>query len=229
MDMHDKVTIVILTKNEEKTIGQVIGGCRRYSDNILVVDGHSRDSTREIAKRAGARVIMDNGRGKGDGIKTAIKNIDDGIMVFIDADGSHSPDDIPRLVKPIRDGLAEHVHGSRMLGGSEEFNGNFKEVARLFGSNIITLLINYKLGVRLTDSQNGLRAITASLVKKMNLKENITTIEQEMVIKTIKLGYKIIEVPTHEYKRRYGQSVIKLRKVALHYVYTCFKYLFFKL
>lgn len=226
MNNYKKITIVILTKNEEKTIGEIIEGCKHFSDNIVVVDGHSQDSTREVAKKLGTKVMLDNGKGKGDGIKTAIKNIEEGIIVFIDADGSHSPEDIPHLVKPIQEGLAQHVHGSRILGGSEEFNGSFVEVLRLLGGNIITLVINYKLGVRLTDSQNGFRAITAELAKKLDLKENITTIEQEMIIKSIKMGYKIIEIPTHERKRIYGGSVIKLKKVWFRYVYTCLKYLF---
>ncbi|MFC1804609.1 glycosyltransferase family 2 protein [Candidatus Omnitrophota bacterium] len=227
-DNRQKVTVAILTRNEEKTIGKVIDGCRRFADELIVVDGHSKDSTREVARERGVKVIMDNGKGKGDGIKTAINNIEEGIIVLIDADGSHLPEDIPRLVKPIQDGISEHVHGSRILGGSEEFNGSFLEIMRLLGGNIITLAINYKLNVRLTDSQNGFRAISAALAKKLDLKEEITTIEQEMVIKTIKMGYKIFEVPAHEYKRLYGNSVIKLRKVWLRYVYTCLKYLFFK-
>jgi len=97
----------------------------------------------------------------------------------------------------------------------------------MVGSDIITLGINYRFNVRLTDSQNGFRAIRSDVARKLPLKENITTIEQEMIIKTLKLGYRMGEVPTHEYARRGGESKISARKVAWRYVYSWLKYLFF--
>jgi dolichol-phosphate mannosyltransferase len=86
--------------------------------------------------------------------------------------------------------------------------------------------INYRFGVRLTDSQNGFRAIRRDAALSLGLQENITTIEQEMIIKTLKKGYRITEVPAHEYARKYGDSNIKLGKVWFRYVYSWLKYLF---
>lgn len=219
------VTVAVLAKNEEKTIGRVIKGARRYSDDILVVDGHSMDKTSEISRRLGARVVLDNGKGKGDGIRTAIKKAKREIVVFIDADGSHDPKDIPRLVKPILEERADHISGSRATGGSDELHGDLETFFRKLGNDIITLGINYRFGVKLTESQNGFRAIKTKVARQLNLKENITTIEQEMIIKTLQKGYKIAEISAHEYKRLYGESKIKLSKVWFRYIYSWLKYL----
>ena len=148
------------------------------------------------------------------------------IIVFIDADGSHDPEDIPKLIQPILNGEADHVSGSRLTGGSSELHGGFDECFRLMGSSFITACINWKFKVRLSESQNGFRAIKTSVIKQLDLKEDITTIEQEMIIKTLKKGFKIAEIPSHEHKRVAGYSKISLRKVWFRYVFSLFKYLY---
>jgi len=224
-DRKEKVSIVIPTRNEEKSIGVIIEHCRPYADELLVVDGNSTDQTREIARELGCRVVMDSGRGKGDGIRTAIREVSGDIIVFIDADYSHRPADIPRLVAPILRDEADHVVGSRPRGGSDELHGDFNKFMRMIGSDIITLGINYRFGVRLSESQNGFRAVRTRVARALNLRENITTIEQEMTIKTLSRGYRIKEVPSHEYARRFGESKIKLRSVSFRYFYSWLKYL----
>ncbi|MGB2705876.1 MAG: glycosyltransferase family 2 protein [Candidatus Omnitrophota bacterium] len=223
----DKISVIIPAKNEEKVIGELISKCRKYSDDIIVVDGHSNDNTRKIASDMGVRVYLDNKKGKGDGIRVGISKARNEILVFIDADGSHDPDDIPKLVRPILENKADHVTGSRMRGGSDELHGDINKFTRMVGSDIVTLGINYKFGVDLTDSQNGFRAIKKDVALALDLKENITTIEQEMIIKTLRKGYRMAEVPTHEYARRHGTSSIVARKVWFRYVYSWLKYLFF--
>ncbi len=222
----EKVSVVIPTRNEEEGIADIIKYCRPYADELLVIDGHSTDRTRNIARRLGARVVLDSGRGKGAALRQAIGEVTGDIIVFIDADYSHYPEDIPRLVIPILRGEADHVVGSRPRGGSDELHGDFEKFMRMIGSDIITLGINYRFGVRLSESQNGFRAIRTEAARTLGLKENITTIEQEMTIKTLRKGYRIIEVPTHEYKRRFGVSKIKLRSVSFRYVYSWLKYMF---
>lgn len=221
------VSVVIPAKNEEKSIGRVIEGVKKYADEVLVIDGHSTDRTAVIAERHGALVYLDGGKGKGEGIRTAIRKARQEILVFIDADLSHDPRDIPRLVKPILTGKADLVIGSRRLGGSDELFGDIGKFIRETGSQIINLGINYRLGVRLTDSQNGFRAIKRSVARKLNLQEDITTIEQEMAIKALKKGFRVGEVASHEYQRRYGRSSFRVRKVWWRYLYSWVKYLFF--
>ncbi len=221
-----RLSIVIPTLNEEVTIAQIINSCKPYADELIVVDGHSKDKTRVIAQELGARIILDHKKGKGEALRHVLDYVTGDIIVFIDADGSHDPADIPKLVQPIIQNEADHVSGSRLIGGSSELHGGFDECFRLMGGSFITACINWKFKVRLSESQNGFRAIRTSVLKQLDLKENITTIEQEMIIKTLKKGFAMAEVPTHEHKRIAGYSKIKLRKVWFRYVYSLIKYLF---
>jgi len=200
-----RISAVIAAKNEAKTVAEIVRETSGYVDEVLVIDGHSSDHTARLAEAAGARVYADNRKGKGDAIRKGIEEAKGEIIVFLDADGSHAPADIPALVAPIRAGVCEHVTGSRM----------------------ITLGINYRFDVRLTDSQNGFRAILSEVARDLKLQEDITTIEQEMIIKTLRKGYRIAEIPAHEYKRIHGESRIRISQVACRYVYSWLKYLFF--
>lgn len=218
-----KVTIVIPARDEGPTITAIVRGALRIGEQVIVVDGHSRDETANLAREAGAQVILDNRKGKGDAIRCAIPHVRNEVTVFIDADGSHELRDIPRLVRPILDGRFDHVHGSRMLGGSSELHGGFDEFLRLIGSSIITLLINKKYGTKLSDSQNGFRAVRTEVLRSLDLHEDITTIEQEMVFETLRNGYRLGEVPTHEYSRHAGESKISLKKVWFQYGWCLLK------
>ncbi|MBS3095213.1 glycosyltransferase family 2 protein [Candidatus Woesearchaeota archaeon] len=117
--MKDKISIIIPTRNEERTIGTIIKQTSKYSSDIIVVDGHSKDSTRDIAQSLKARVILDNSKGKGAALRIAVQNTTREIVLFMDADGSHETSDIPRLIKPILEDKADLVVASRMLGGSD--------------------------------------------------------------------------------------------------------------
>ena len=225
-NINQLITIAIPALNEEATLADIIVKCKGYSDDILVIDGHSSDNTVGIARSLGVRVIFDHKKGKGEAIRTAIPHLQRKVVVFVDADGSHDPDDIPRLVQPILDGSADHVSGSRLLGGSSELHGGFDECFRLMGSSFITACINHRFKVRLSESQNGFRAIRTDVLRDLGLREDITTIEQEMIIKTLKKGYRMAEVPTHEQKRKAGYSKISVKKVAFRYVWSMVKYLY---
>ena len=226
-DIHKEITIAIPALNEAGAITDIIRACKKYSDDVLVIDGHSTDDTVKIAKDLDARVIFDNRKGKGEAIRSVIPHLNREIVVFVDADGSHDPDDIPRLIQPILDDEADHVSGSRLLGGSSELHGGFDECFRLMGSSFITACINHRFKVTLSESQNGFRAIRTAVLRDLGLCEDITTIEQEMIMKTLKKGYRMAEVPTHEQKRKAGYSKIEVKRVAFRYVWTMFKYLYF--
>jgi dolichol-phosphate mannosyltransferase len=221
----EKITVIVPTRNEADNLLPVLVRARPHADELLVVDGHSTDGTRDIALACGARVIVDDRRGKGAAIRRGIGEAQGDILVFLDADGSHDPADIPALVAPILAGKADHVSGSRMLGGSDELHATIHQFVRLFGSQVITLSINYTLGVRLTDCQNGLRAIRRDVALKLGLEEDITTIEQEMIIKTLRCGYRLSEVATHEYARANGQSNFRVQDVWGRYLLTLAYYL----
>ena len=222
-----RITVIVPTRNEAENLRPVLELAAPYADELLVVDGHSTDGTRELAEACGARVILDEGLGKGAALRLGMQEASGDIMVFVDADGSHDPRDIPALVKPIIDGVADHVSGSRMLGGSDELHATLHQFVRLFGSQIITLSVNYTQNVRLTDCQNGLRAIRRDVALALDLRENITTIEQEMVIKSVRSGYRLAEVPTHEYVRANGVSRFRVKDVWFRYVRSWLYYLLF--
>ncbi len=221
------LTVVIPTLNEAATVGEIIEKVRPFTDDILVVDGNSPDGTADIARALGARVVFDHGKGKGEAIRSVIPYLEREITVFIDADGSHDPADIPALIRPILAGEADHVSGSRLIGGSSELHGGFDECFRLMGSSLITACINNRFRVRLSESQNGFRAIRTAVLRDLGLQEDITTIEQEMIIKTLKKGYRMAEVPSHEHKRKAGYSKISIKKVAFRYVWSMIRYLYF--
>ncbi len=115
-------------------------------------------------------------------------------------------------MQPIREEKADMVIGSRMTGGSDELHGDIGRFIRMTGSHILLLIINYRWNVRLTDCQNGFRAIRADVARALNLKENAHTIEEEMVMKCLKKKYRIREVPSHEYARKYGTSTLRLTR-----------------
>lgn len=211
-------TIVVPARNEEVTLANVLQAVRTMTDDLIVVDGHSSDGTVAIAEKFGARVVQDNGRGKGNAVRIGLASARHPITVLIDADGSHEPMDIVALVAPIAADEADLVMGSRMLGGSEELFGSIFEVIRLMGSLVISLSINYRYGVRLTDYQNGFRAIRTEVGRTIGLTSDITTIEQEMAMKCLRNGYRVTEIPSHEYCRKGGESKIRVMKVAHRYV-----------
>ncbi|HUF24913.1 MAG TPA: glycosyltransferase family 2 protein [Vicinamibacterales bacterium] len=213
-----RVTVVIPARDEEGLIAEIIDAVRPHADEVLVVDGHSRDRTREIAAEHQARVILDGGKGKGEAMRRAIDAASGDIVVFIDADGSHDPRDIPALVAPIAAGEADMVVGSRGRGGSDELHGTFEQFIRYIGSQLIMLAINYRWNVRLTDSQNGFRAIRRDVAARLGLTSNLTTIEQEMLMKALKQGFRVTEIASHEYERKWGKSKVVVWKLWFAYV-----------
>jgi glycosyltransferase involved in cell wall biosynthesis len=221
-----RITVVVPTRDEEGLIGEIVDAVRPHGDEVLVVDGHSSDRTREIAAAHGARVILDHGKGKGEALRLALSEAKGDIVVFIDADGSHEPRDIPALVAPIVAGQADLVIASRGRGGSDELHGTFEQLLRYLGSQIFMLLINYRWNVRLTDSQNGFRAIRRDRALELGLRANLTTIEQEMLMRALKKGLRVTEIASHEYERKWGASKVSVWRLWLAYGWNFLRNIF---
>ena len=222
-----EVSVIIAAKQEAPSIGNVLYRTAPFAGQVFVVVGGSSDGTFERAAESGATVLHDGGKGKGEALRRAIPLIQTPVTVFLDADGSHDPEDIPLLVEPILAGKADHVTASRLRGGSSELHGGFDEFFRLAGSSFITACINWRFNCRLSDSQNGFRAVRTSLLQQLDLRENGTTIEQEMIIKTLRRGWRMAEVPSHEHPRAHGRSHIQVWRSAPRYVYSLIRYLLF--
>jgi len=201
-----KISAVILAKDEEETVGRVVENALPHADEVLVVDGHSRDRTREEAESAGARVVSDNGKGKGDGYRTGISQAQGRVVVLLDADGSHDPADIPRLAAPILEDKLDMVIASRWRGGSDDVHPNLTHFIRDLGGNILALAISYRFKTEVTDCLNGFRAIRRDAALSLGLEADDFDIEHEMVMKALKRGLRLGEVASHEYARAGGES-----------------------
>lgn len=204
------VSVVIPAKNEGDVVVEIATRALRAGCEVVVVDGHSSDGSVEKLRTAGITVIQDRGRGKGDALRCGLAACTGRIIVTMDADGSHDPDTIGALVAPIESGDADMVIGCRMRGGSDEFSGTWTMFVRLWGNNFLTQLVNLRFGTGLTDSQNGFRAARADLLKALVLREDKHTIELEMVMKMLRRGGRVAQVPAHEYARRVGESTLSV-------------------
>ncbi len=216
-----RVTCIVPTRNEERTISELLERISPHCDEIVVVDS-STDSTPERAAKH-ARVVREDQRGKGIALRTGAREATGDILVFLDADGSHIPEDIPELVLPIKEGRADMVIASRSLGGSEELSGTLNQWFRATASGVITLIINYRFDSWITDSQNGFRAIRRDVFLKLGTTAVIFDIETEMLMKALKQGHTVDEVPSREKRRRYGSSGINLWWMWYRYAWTTFR------
>ncbi|MEM1998064.1 MAG: glycosyltransferase family 2 protein [Candidatus Bathyarchaeia archaeon] len=181
--------------NEEKTVAKIVILAQKHVNKVIVCDDGSSDLTDEIAERLGAEVIRHN-RNMGYGaalisLFNRARELGADIMVTLDADGQHNPDDIPKLVKPIVNGEADIVIGSRFLGGSTEEAPK----SRVLGIKIITKLANAISYEELTDAQSGFRAYGRRAIELIRPKEQGMGVSMEILLKAKENGLKIKEVP----------------------------------
>lgn len=225
MNNKHRLSAVICAKAEPKTLPKVVRSVARYVDEIVVVLAPSDEFEASLfhAHKPELRILHDSGRGKGEAVRLGARAATGSILVFMDADGSHKPYDIPKLVQPIRTNQADMVVASRGRGGSDELHGTVEKMIRLIGSSIITTLINIRFKVELTDSQNGFRAISRQAWQKLSLQTNTFAIEQEMLMQALKHGLRVAEIPSHESARKYGNSKINLWVSTPHFLWILLK------
>jgi len=180
--------------NEEQFIAEVVRKARRFADEVIVVDDGSRDGTSEAAKAAGA-VVINHGvhKGYGESIKSCFEvmklNTAD-VLVVLDGDGQHDPDDIPQLLAPIFSGEADVVVGSRFLGGQTNMPRY-----RKFGIKVITFLCNFGSRVKVSDAQSGFRAYSKKVLDTLTITGSGMGASAEVLIKIREKGFSIKEVP----------------------------------
>jgi len=203
------ISVVIPAFNEEKNIADVIEQTEASLNSlnltyeVIVIDDGSNDKTRHYASNNGAKLISYlTNHGKGYAIRKGLANARGQILVTLDADGSHRPDEIPKLIKPLLYG-ADVVIGSRFLE-----NHGKKVTSRLhtFGNHLFNILILLLTKKKITDSQTGFRAFKRKVLKGIELFSNGYEIESELTIKTLKNGFKVIEEPITCDKRKNGLS-----------------------
>jgi len=216
------ISIIIPAKGEEHTIKDVVKQSKKFSSDVIVaLSKYSSNKIEHLLKQLNIRVIMDNGGGKGEAIRMAGEIAKNPIIVFLDADGSHIPEDIPKIIAPIKEKRADMVIGSRILAGSEEWETH--EKLRMALTKFISKIISLRFGVDLKDTQNGFRAIKRDVFKQLHLTSKHVEIETEITTKCLKHKYRVIEIPSRELKRRYGKSNVILLRDGWKCLFVLFK------
>jgi hypothetical protein len=204
----DRIAVVIPAYNEEDNIAHVLG---RIPDTVceletavLVMDDGSRDATGEIARAHGAAVARHvTNLGGGAALRTGYRlMVDSGskIVVTLDADGQHRPEEMAALIQPILDGIVDMAHGSRVLGHAEP-NHFAREMGIVFFNRLVSLITR----TRVTDCSNGYRAVRTSVLAQLVLRqEQFHT--SEFMIEAIKRGIPATEVGVTVDQRLHGHS-----------------------
>jgi len=209
--------------NEEKTIAKVILKARKYVDKVIVCDDGSTDMTAEIAEALGAEVIRhERNMGYGAAIgslfeKAREENAD--IMITLDADGQHNPDDIPRLLKSIVNGEADIVIGSRFLTREADI-----PTYRKIGIKVINWIMRAK-AKKTSDTQSGYRAYSKKALQLIKPAEMGMGVSTEILLKAEQNNLKIKEVPIRIFYNVGQPSTINPLTHALDVIFSTIKQL----
>jgi hypothetical protein len=199
------VVVGIPAFNEEQTIARVILDAQKFAGKVVVCDDGSTDYTAEIAKHLGADVIRhEKNFGYGAALQSLFKRARElkaDVLVTLDSDGQHDPAQIPLLVKPIEEGLAEVVLGSRFMDKNGTADMPFY---RQIGVKVITKLANGSGKNGVSDAQSGFRSYSKRALERLSMSENGMSASVELLRAVKKSGLKVCEVPI---SCKYGDSV----------------------
>ena len=204
-----KISVAIPVYNEAATITAVIASVLATDlvDEIVVVDDCSDDGTG--AALAGitdpaVRVFRhDRNRGKGAALRTAFREATGDIVIIQDADLEYSPTDYPKLLKPLLDGRADVVYGSRFIGGDEHRALFFWHMV---GNRLLTLLSNMLSNLNLTDMETCYKAFRREVLQRIDIQEERFGFEPEITAKVARLGVRIYEVGVSYSGRTYAEG-----------------------
>ena len=199
------VSLIIPALNESESLGRLLAetGIDK-AQQVIVVDNGSSDGTAEIARASGVTVIQEPRQGYGYACSAGSAAAEKDLLVFMDADGSFVPAEIPRLVAPIESGAADLVLGSRLM---ENLEPGVMPVHQLFGNRLVAWILNRLYGLHLTDL-GPFRALPKDLLDSLEMKELTYGWTVEMMVKVAKRGLRIEEVPVSYRPRFAGQSKI---------------------
>jgi glycosyltransferase involved in cell wall biosynthesis len=205
------VSVIIPARNEAANMRRVledlnatIASLESYTFEVIVVDDGSTDDTATIAESLGARVIRNTGRrhGKGVALRLGFDASTSDLMAMMDADYSHRAEELPRFLDAIQDGSVGLVIGSRVIGGSEEYTH-----IRALGNVFLSATLGLCTGRYLSDALNGFKVFRRSIYQEFPFNAANFEIEIEIIANTLRSGYRIVEVLSHERARRWRGQV----------------------
>ena len=201
----DNVCIFIPTMNESHTIGDLVDEFMSLGfSNILVLDGHSKDGTADIAREKGANVVMQTGKGKGQAVMQAFDIIDSPYVIMIDGDGTYLPGEVNLIMDALAEG-AGHVIGDRFANPGKDAFTRLNKI----GNRILNKLFGFAYGEWLSDILSGYRGFTNETISNMVLNQTGFEIETEITVECVRQEVDIKVVPI-TYLARPGGAATKL-------------------
>ena len=205
-----KVSFLIPAFNEGGTIASLIEQVQAlpFDKQLIVIDDGSTDGTPAIldaavAEHANVVVIRQPNRGKGAALRAGIPHIEGDIVVFQDADLEYDPADVPGLIEPILQGVADVVYGSRLSGGRPQRAYLFWHMA---GNHFLSLVTGVLYNTTLRDMETGYKAFRAEVLRGLELRENGFGIEPEITGRICRQRLRIYELPIAYYGRTYAEG-----------------------
>jgi glycosyltransferase involved in cell wall biosynthesis len=198
------VSVVLPTLNEAANLPHVFERLPEGLFEVIVVDGHSTDGTVEVARRLrpDVRIVLQQGKGKGDALACGFAACSGEVIVMIDGDGSTDPAEIPRFVEAVAKG-ADFVKGSRTLPGGG--SADLTPIRRL-GNRMLSLVVNTLYGTKYSDLCYGYNAFRRACLEHLIVDCPGFEVETLINIRVAKLGLRVAEVPSYEGSRIHGSS-----------------------
>lgn len=226
--MYSDLSIIVPSKNEFENLKLIIPNLLNYSSEIIIVDSFTNDGTEKLCKELGVKYIQDNKKGKGDAQRIGAQASKKEYLIFFDSDGSHDEKDIPKLYENVIRNDVDLVICSRKTGGSYDLTANISIMGfvRATGTDFLSLLLNKLFKTEISDVLYSLKAIKKKNFISLDTKENHFGIELDIILRSIKKKYKILELPSREKKRVYGKS--KLKTISgIYFIYQIIKFKIF--
>ena len=198
--------IIILTLDEIDGVKAIVPKLNKdWAEEIIFVDGGSKDGTIEEAKKLGFEVIHQNNRGEGNACRIGVQKTNSDFIMFFSPDGNDEPEEIPKMINKISEGF-DIVHISRFGKHSESRDAG--PIDR-FGNRMFTFLVNVFFGGHYSDALNGFRIIRRDIMLKLKTDAQYLNIEQQICIRAAKKGYNVFEIDGREPNRIGGQRKMK--------------------
>ena len=224
-----KVSVIIPVYNEKSTIEEILRRVKaeEIATEILVIDDGSIDGTREILENldqdSQLRVIFhDRNRGKGAAVRTGFQNAAGEVFLIQDADLEYDPRDYPSMIRPLEEGIADAVYGSRFLGGPRRTVMFWHMVA----NKLLTFMTNLLYNTILSDMETGYKVFKREIVDGMQIHANSFDFEPEFTAKILKKKVRVYEVPISFNPRDYDEGKKIGMRDAFQAVWTLIKYRF---